>query len=67
MSKLTTKQRNKIPTKEFAGPNRSYPINDSNHARAALSMVSKYGTGALKAQIRASVHKKYPSIGAEEE
>ena len=39
MAKLTAKARGKIPSKEFAGPGRSYPINDKNHARAALSML----------------------------
>ena len=37
--KLTTKARKKIPTSEFAGPGRSYPVNDRAHARAALSML----------------------------
>jgi hypothetical protein len=63
MAKLKAKARNALPSSAFAGPDRSYPINDPNHARAALSMVSKYGTGALKAQVRAKVHAKYPEIG----
>lgn len=32
MSKLTTKQRNALPDKVFAGPHRSYPIPDRAHA-----------------------------------
>ena len=39
MAKLTAKARSKIPYSEFAGPGRSYPVNDKNHARAALSML----------------------------
>ncbi len=35
MAKLTAAERNKIPSKEFAGPNRSYPIEDRGHAQAA--------------------------------
>lgn len=63
MAVLTTKARNAIPTKNFAGPNRSYPINDASHARNALSRVSQFGSPALKAKVRAAVHRKYPGIG----
>lgn len=62
MVKLTAKKRNAISTKNFAGPDRSYPIEDENHARNALARVSEFGTEALKAQVRAKVHKKYPGI-----
>lgn len=63
MARLTAKARKAIPTKSFAGPGRSYPIEDPNHARAALSMVSKYGSPAVKSEVRAKVHEKYPGIG----
>ena len=62
MAKLTTKKRKAIPTKNFAGPNRSYPINDVSHARNALARVSQHGTPALKAQVRAKARRKYPGI-----
>jgi hypothetical protein len=62
MAKLTTKQRNKIPDKNFAGPDRSFPINDMNHARNALARVSQFGTDELKAKVRAAVKRKYPDI-----
>lgn len=35
MSKLTTSQRNKLPKSAFAGPDRSYPVNDKSHAANA--------------------------------
>lgn len=38
MAKLTTRARKHIPPSEFAGPDRTYPIPDKNHARAALSL-----------------------------
>ena len=63
MAKLTAKKRNSLPASVFAGPKRSYPIPDANHGRAALSMVSKYGTPDLKAKVRARVHAKFPNIG----
>jgi hypothetical protein len=62
MAPLTTKTRNALPTKSFAGPDRSYPINDPSHARNALSRVSQHGSPQLKAQVRAKVAKKYPGI-----
>ena len=63
MAKLTTKARKAIPTKKFAGPARSYPIEDASHARNALSRVSQHGSPALKARVRAKVHREYPGIG----
>ena len=41
MAKLTKAARSKIPAKQFAGPNRSFPVNDKSHARAAISMASR--------------------------
>lgn len=63
MAKLTTKARNALPGKDFAGPDRSYPIQNASHARNALSRVSQHGSPTLKAKVRAKVHAKYPSIG----
>ena len=65
MAKLTAKKRNALPAKSFAGPDRSYPINDMSHARNALARVSEYGTAELKAHVRAKVHKKFPGIKIE--
>jgi hypothetical protein len=41
MARLTAKARAAIPTSQFAGPGRSFPVPDANHARAALSLVGK--------------------------
>ena len=41
MAKLTAKQRNKLPSAEFAGPGRSYPIPDASHARNAKARASQ--------------------------
>lgn len=35
--KLTIKMRKAIPGSEFAGPGRSFPVNDKVHARMAIS------------------------------
>ena len=62
MAKLTSKGRNALPAKSFAGPDRSYPVNDMSHARNALARVSQHGTADLKAHVRSLVHKKFPGI-----
>lgn len=36
MAELDAKERNKLPAKDFAGPARSYPIEDKAHAENAL-------------------------------
>ena len=59
MAKLTAKTRNAIPTKDFAGPDRSYPIADKSHARNALARASGK---PVAGRVRAAVHRKYPSI-----
>ncbi len=62
MAKLTAATRNALPTSTFAGPDRSFPINDKSHARNALSRVANKSP-ALKAKVRAAVKRKFPSIG----
>ena len=63
MAKLTAAARKHLSSGSFAGPDRSYPIEDKSHARNALARVSQHGTPAEKAKVRAAVHHKYPSIG----
>jgi hypothetical protein len=63
MAKLTAAARKKIKPENFAGPDRSYPIEDASHARNALSRVSEHGSPELQAKVRAKVHAKYPGIG----
>ena len=63
MARLTTAERNALPDSAFAGPGRSYPINDPSHARNALARASQNAGPALQEKIEAKVHKKYPAIG----
>jgi hypothetical protein len=73
MAKLTSKDRQKLPSSSFALPGKgegksgkgagSYPIPDASHARNALARVSQHGSAAQKAQVRAKVHRKYPGMG----
>lgn len=37
MAKLDAAERNKLPAKDFAGPGRSYPVEDDSHAANAKS------------------------------
>ena len=62
MAKLTSKARNALPDKAFAGPGRSYPIENASHARNALARVSQHGYPELKAKVRDAVHRKFPGI-----
>ena len=57
MARLTAAQRKKLPSSAFAGPGRSFPIPDKNHARAALSMIGKAPASARPA-IRARANAK---------
>jgi len=41
MAKLTTKQRKKLPSDVFAGPGRSYPVNDKAHAENAKARATQ--------------------------
>ena len=59
MAKLDAAARKAIPSGQFAGPNRSFPIEDENHAKAALSM-AHYASDP--SAIRANVLSKYPQI-----
>ncbi len=62
MGKLTSKQRNALPSTTFALPNRRYPLPDISHGRNALSRVSQYGTPEEKAVVRKKVHAKFPGL-----
>lgn len=60
---LDANARKHIAAKNFAGPDRSYPIEDQAHARNALARVAQHGSPALQAEVRRKVHAKYPGIG----
>ena len=63
---LTSKQRSKLPKKSFAGPGRSFPVEDKKHARLAIGGATRSeragnisaGTAAkIKAKARAVLKK----------
>lgn len=67
MSRLTTAERGRIPKEDFAGPHESYPVDTKKRAKAALGLVGMHGTAALKAEVRAKVHRKFPGIKQHDE
>ncbi len=53
MAKLTSGQRKKLPASDFAGPGRSYPVNDKAHAanaKARATQMEKAGKLAPSAK-----------------
>ena len=64
MSKLNSKERNAIPSKEFALPGeRKFPIENRSHAQNALARASQGGVPEIKAKVSAAVRRKYPNMG----
>jgi hypothetical protein len=56
MAKLTTKERKKLPSSDFALSGRRYPIEDKAHARDAKARASQqYDKGRLSADEKAKV------------
>lgn len=59
MGKLNAAKRNKLPASEFAGPDRSYPVNDKSHARNALARASQMAkAGKLAPSTKAKIDAK---------
>lgn len=58
MAKLSTKARKALPGSKFAGPGRSFPVENKAHAEAALMDVGKSGLSAkAKAEVRAKARR----------
>lgn len=59
MAKLTTKERNSLPAKTFAGPGRSYPITDASHAANAKGRATQaVNAGRMSKQEESSIDRK---------
>lgn len=67
MATLTAEDRKSMPAKSFAGPGRSFPVNDDTHARMAISgatsseragNISSSEEDAIKAKARAKLGDK---------
>lgn len=62
MSKLTAAKRKKLPASDFAGPDRSYPVNDRAHAanaKARATQMENKGllSAAMAGKIKAKANK----------
>lgn len=62
MAKLTHTRRQALASSEFAGPDRSYPVPDKGHAKAALARASEFASSALDAKIKSKVKAKFPGM-----
>ncbi len=62
--KLTTKDRKKMSKSTFCGPNRSFPVNDCQHAATAKAYLgrSKFSQ-ATKKRIAACINRRAKSLG----
>ena len=61
---LTTKQRKKMKSGTFCGPNRSFPVPDCKHVGTAKAFLgrSKFSS-ATKAKIAACINRKAKALG----
>lgn len=59
MAKLTSSERNNLPSSDFAVAGRKYPLDTANRARNALS---RSAGKPVAAKVRAAVHRKFPGI-----
>lgn len=60
MSRLTVGERRAMPAKDFAGPGRSFPVEDPVHARLALALIRHAPAAArphIRAKAEAELHK----------
>lgn len=61
MARLTTKERNALPSSDFADPkNRKYPMEDKGHAMAAQGRAAEWGK--VKAKVKAKAKRRFPGI-----
>ena len=52
MAKLTTAERNALPSSDFADPkDRKYPIEDAGHRAAAFGRIGQHTSGKRKAAL----------------
>lgn len=59
MAKLTKAAREALPDSAFAGPHRSYPIPDAEHAKIAAGLAGMHGASSkIKAKIKAKAAAK---------
>lgn len=66
MAELSTAARKALPASDFAGPGRSYPVNDKAHARNAKARASQQlKAGNLSPSAKARIDAKANRVLAE--
>lgn len=59
MAKLNATKRNSLPSSEFAGPDRSYPVPDKSHAANAKARASQaVNAGRMSESTKAKIDAK---------
>ena len=61
MAKLTAKARKALPDSDFAGPGRSFPVQDKGHVKAALARAAEFHPDVIP-KIKAKAKKKFPGM-----
>lgn len=62
--KLTTKDRKKLKSSTFCGPNRSFPVPDCKHVATAKAYLNRSNfSQATKKRIAACINRKAKSLG----
>lgn len=64
MARLNAKQRKALPASDFAGPGRSFPMNDKAHAEKAVQL-ERYASPATKAKINARAKAMGVNVGGD--
>lgn len=61
--KLTLKARKALPTSEFAGPGRSYPVNNASHAANAKARATQaVDAGRMSASAKEKIDAKANAV-----
>jgi hypothetical protein len=62
--KLTTKMRKKLKKSTFCGPNRSFPVNDCQHAATAKAYLNRSNfSAATKKRIASCINRRAKELG----
>jgi hypothetical protein len=64
MARETAAQRKKMPSSEFAGPGKSFPMNDMNHIRDAVRE-EKFASPATRSRINARARAAGVDVGGD--
>lgn len=64
MARLTSKERKSLPSGDFAGPDRSFPMQDKTHIEDAVRM-EKFASPSTRAKINARARAAGVNVGGD--